>query len=362
MITRRRLAAIATATAALALAVPALAQTSEEPLKVGFIYVGPVGDFGWSYEHNQGRLALEEALGDAVETSYVESVPEGADAERVLTQMALAGHDLIFTTSLGYADATLNVAERFPDVKFEHATGNRTAENVATYNARFYEGRAVIGHIAGHMTETDTIGYIGSYPVPEVIQGINAAYLAAKAVNPDVRFNVVWVNSWFDPAREADAARALIDQGADVIMQHTDSTAAMTVAEEAGVMAFGQASDMANFGPEAQLTAIVDNWGPYYIERAQAAIDGTWEPTAVWHGLAEELVVLSPFSERIPEEVRASAQALADSIEAGETHPFTGPVNRQDGTEWLAEGETPSDEELLGMTFYVEGLTGSIPE
>lgn len=359
MITRRHLAA--TAAAALGLAAGA-ATAQDEPLKVGFIYVGPVGDFGWSYEHNQGRLALEEALGDAVETSFVESVPEGADAERVLTQMALQGHDLIFTTSFGFGEPTLNVAERFPDVKFEHATGYQRTDNVATYAARFYEGRAVIGHIAGHMTETDQIGYIASYPIPEVIRGINSAYLAAKAVNPDVQFNVVWLNTWFDPAREADAARALIDQGADVIMQHTDSTAPMTVAEEAGVMAFGQASDMANFGPEAQLTAIVDNWGPYYIERAQAAIDGTWEPTDTWQGIAEGMVVLPPFSERIPEEVRASAQALADAIAAGETHPFTGPINRQDGSEWLAEGETASDEELLGMNFYVEGLTGSIPE
>lgn len=360
MTTRRSLAATAAAAALALAAAPAFAQ--DDPLKVGFIYVGPVGDFGWSYEHDQGRQALEEALGDAVETTYVESVPEGADAERVLTQMALQGHDLIFATSFGFGEAALNVAERFPDVRFEHATGYQRADNLATYAARFYEGRAVIGHIAGHMTETDQIGYIASYPIPEVIRGINSAYLAAKAVNPDVRFNVVWLNTWFDPAREADAARALLDQGADVLMQHTDSTAPMTVAEEAGAMAFGQASDMANFGPEAQLTAIVDNWGPYYVERAQAAIDGAWEPTDTWGGIDSGMVELSPFSERIPEEVRASAQDLADRIAAGEHHPFTGPINRQDGTEWLAEGETASDEELLGMSFYVEGLTGSIPE
>ena len=365
--TIRHLAAAA-ALAALAtagpIAGPAAAQdaSSDDPLKVGFVYVGPVGDFGWTYEHNQGRLALEEAMGDAVETSFVESVPEGADAERVLTQMALGDHDLIFTTSFGYMDPTLNVAEKFPDVRFEHATGYRRADNVATYGARFYEGRAVIGHIAGHMTESDKIGYIASFPIPEVIRGINAAYLAAREVNPDVEFNVVWVNSWFDPALEADAAKALIDQGADVLMQHTDSTAPMTVAEEAGVMAFGQASDMANFGPEAQLTAIIDNWGPYYVERAQAVADGTWESGDTWGGLASGMVELAPFSDRIPEEVRASAQALADSIEAGETHPFTGPIAKQDGSEWLAEGETATDEALLGMNFYVEGLTGDIPE
>ena len=356
MTIRRPLAAAALALAA----APAFAQ--DEPLKVGFIYVGPVGDFGWSYEHDQGRLALEEALGDAVETSFVESVPEGADAERVLTAMAVQGHDLIFTTSFGFGEATLNVAERFPDVRFEHATGYQRANNVATYAARFYEGRAVIGHIAGHMTETDQIGYIAAYPIPEVIQGINAAFLAARAVNPEVEFNVVWANTWFDPALEADAARALIDQGADILMQHTDSTAPMTVAEEAGVMAFGQASDMKDFGSEAQLTAIVDDWGPYYVERAQAVIDGTWESTDTWGGLDSGMVELPAFSDRIPEAVRASAQALADGIEAGETHPFTGPIDRQDGTAWLAEGETASDEDLLGMTFYVEGLSGSIPE
>ena len=348
------------AAAALALAAPAAAQ--DDPLKVGFIYVGPVGDFGWSYEHNEGRLAIEEAMGDAVETTFVESVPEGADAERVLTQMALAGNELIFATSFGFMDAAANVAERFPDVRFEHATGYKRADNLATYGARFYEGRAVIGHIAGHVTEANKIGYIASFPIPEVIRGINAAYLAAKAVNPDVEFNVVWVNTWFDPAQEADAAKALIEQGADVIMQHTDSTAPMTIAEEAGVMAFGQASDMANFGPEAQLTAIIDNWGPYYVERARAVADGTWESSDTWDGLAEGMVELAPFSDRIPEAVRASAQELADAVAAGETHPFTGPVNKQDGSEWLAEGETATDEELLGLNFYVEGLTGTIPQ
>ena len=338
------------------------AAAQDEPLKVGFIYVGPVGDFGWSYEHNQGRLALEEAMGDAVETSFVESVPEGADAERVMTQMALGGHDLIFATSFGYMDAVHNVAEKFPDVRFEHATGYRQAENVATYSGRFYEGRAVIGHIAGHMSEAGQVGYIASYPIPEVIRGINAAYLAASAVNPDIEFDVVWVNTWFDPALEADAANALIEQGADVIMQHTDSTAPMTIAEEAGIVAFGQASDMANFGPEAQLTAIVDDWGPYYIDRARAVAEGTWESGDTWHGFADGMVVMPDFSDRVPEEVRASAQALKDAVEAGETHPFTGPINRQDGSEWLAEGETATDEDLLGMNFYVEGLTGDVPQ
>ena len=348
------------ASAAALLAAPVLAQ--DEPTKVGFIYVGPVGDFGWTYEHNEGRLAVEEEFGDAVETTFVESVPEGADAERVITQMALSGHDLIFTTSFGYMDPTINVAEKFPDVRFEHATGFKQADNVATYSARFYEGRAVIGHIAGAMTETNKVGYIASFPIPEVIRGINAAYLHASKVNPEVEFNVVWVNTWFDPAKEADAAKALIEQGADVIMQHTDSTAPMIAAQEAGIVAFGQASDMIEFGPDAQLTAIIDDWAPYYIERTRAVMDGTWESGDTWDGMTEGMVVLAPFSDRIPEEVRQEAQEMADAIEAGEYHPFTGPINRQDGTPWLAEGEVADDGTLAGMDFYIEGVTGTVPQ
>ena len=348
------------ASAAALLAAPVLAQ--DEPTKVGFIYVGPVGDFGWTFEHNEGRLAVEEEFGDAVETTFVESVPEGADAERVITQMALSGHDLIFTTSFGYMDPTINVAEKFPDVRFEHATGFKQADNVATYSARFYEGRAVIGHIAGAMTETNKVGYIASFPIPEVIRGINAAYLHASKVNPEVEFNVVWVNTWFDPAKEADAAKALIEQGADVIMQHTDSTAPMIAAQEAGIVAFGQASDMIEFGPDAQLTAIIDDWAPYYIERTRAVMDGTWESGDTWDGMTEGMVVLAPFSDRIPEEVRQEAQEMADAIEAGEYHPFTGPINRQDGTPWLAEGEVADDGTLAGMDFYIEGVTGTVPQ
>ncbi|MBC7157230.1 MAG: BMP family ABC transporter substrate-binding protein [Rhodobacteraceae bacterium] len=346
--------------AALALAGPAAAQ--QDTAKVGFIYVGPTGDFGWSHEHNIGRLAVEEHFGDKVETTFVESVPEGADAERVLSQMALSGHDLIFTTSFGYMDPTLNVAARFPNVKFEHATGYKRADNVSTYSARFYEGRAVIGHIAGRMTETNKIGYIASYPIPEVIRGINAAFIHARKANPDVEFSVVWAYTWFDPAKEADAANALIEQGVDVIMQHTDSTAPMSIAEDRGIIAFGQASDMINFGPNAQMTAIIDNWAPYYIERVQAVLDGTWESTDTWDGIGAGMVKLAPFSDRIPADVAAEAQALADSIAAGDYHPFTGPLDKQDGTPWLAEGEVADDGTLLGMNFYVEGLTGAIPQ
>lgn len=335
---------------------------SADPLKVGFVYVGPIGDFGWTYEHDIGRLAVEAELGDAVETSYAENIPEGADAERVMTQMALSGHKLIFTTSFGYMDPTINVAAKFPDVKFEHATGYKRSPNVSTYSARFYEGRTVIGHIAGHMTETNTVGYIASFPIPEVVRGINSAYLAAKKVNPDVQFKIVWVFTWFDPAKEADAARALIDQGADVIMQHTDSPAAMTIAEEAGIYAFGQASDMKQFGPNARLSSIIDDWAPYYIERTRAVLDGTWESIDTWHGIQEGMVEIGEFSDRIPEDVRASASAILHALEAKTMHSFEGPINRQDGSVWLKEGETADDGTLLGMNFYVEGIEGEIPQ
>jgi len=334
---------------------------AEDKLKVGFIYVGPTGDFGWTYQHDQGRQAIEKAFGDAVETTYVESVPEGADAERVLTQMALSGTKLIYTTSFGYMDATQSVAAKFPDVRFEHATGYKQADNVATYSARFYEGRAVIGTIAGRMTQTNKVGYIASFPIPEVIRGINSAYIHAKKVNPDVEFKVVWVYTWFDPAKEADAATAMIEQGVDVIMQHTDSPAAMTIAEEKGIYAFGQASNMSKFGPTAQLTAIIDNWNPYYVARTKAVIDGTWTSGNTWDGMKEGMVVLAPFSDKIPADVQAEAQALADSIAAGTYHPFTGPLNKQDGSVWLADGEVADDGTLAGMGFYVEGIEGDIP-
>ncbi|WP_039019491.1 BMP family ABC transporter substrate-binding protein [Halocynthiibacter namhaensis] len=349
---------LAGATLALGLGGAAFA---DDPLKVSFVYVGPVGDFGWSYEHDQGRQAVVEHFGDKVETTFVESVPEGADAERVLTQMALSGSDVIFTTSFGYMDPTINVAAKFPDVRFEHATGYKNAPNVSTYSARFYEGRAVLGTIAGRMTETNKVGYIASFPIPEVIRGINSAYIHAQKVNPDVEFKIVWVYTWFDPAKEADAATALIEQGVDVIMQHTDSPAAMTIAEERGIMAFGQASDMKQFGPTARLSSIIDNWAPYYIARVQAAMDDTWESTSTWDGINEGMVEIGEFSDRVPADVQAEAQAISDAISSGEYHAFTGPINKQDGSVWLAEGETADDGTLAGMDFYVEGVQGDIP-
>ncbi len=348
--------ALAAALALGAFAAPTLAET-----KVGFVYVGPIGDGGWTHEHNKGRLAVEEAFGDKVSTSYVENVPEGADAERVLTQMALSGHDVIFTTSFGYMDPTINVAAKFPNVKFEHATGYKRADNVSTYSARFYEGRAALGTIAGQMTESNQIGYIASFPIPEVIRGINSAYIHAKKVNPAVEMKVVWVFSWFDPAKEADAATALIEQGVDVLMQHTDSTAPMAIAEEKGIVAFGQASDMSAFGPNAQMTAIIDDWAPYYIQQVGRAMDGTWTSVDTWDGIAEGMVAFSEFSDKIPADVAAETKALIASMADGSYHPFTGPLNKQDGSAWLAAGETADDGTLAGMGFYVEGITGDIP-
>jgi len=347
--------------AALALGL-ASAGVAQDKTKVGFIYVGPIGDGGWTYEHDKGRLAVEAHFGDAVETVYQESVPEGADAERAITQMALQGADLIFTTSFGFMEPTLAVAEKFPDVKFEHATGYKTLPNVSTYSARFYEGRAVQGHIAGKMTKSNIVGYIASYPIPEVIRGINSAYIHAKKVNPDVEFKIIWAYTWFDPAKEADAATALIEQGADVILQHTDSTAPQAAAEKAGnVVTFGQASDMSEYAPFPRVSSIIDNWAPYYIARTQAVMDGTWESTQTWDGIGPGMVGIGEISDAVPAEVKEEALALKAAMADGIYHPFSGPLNKQDGSVWLAEGAVADDGTLLGMDFYVEGLTGEIP-
>ena len=341
----------------------ATSATAQDKTKVGFVYVGPVGDGGWTYEHDQGRLAVVEEFGDQVETVFVENVAEGPDAERVITQMALDGADLIFTTSFGFMDPTINVAQKFPDVKFEHATGYKRAENVSTYSARFYEGRAVQGHIAGKMTESNIIGYIGSYPIPEVIRGINSAYLHAKKVNPDVEFKIVWVYTWFDPQKEADAAKTLIDQGADVVLQHTDSTAPQAAAQEAGgVITFGQASDMAQYAPMPRVSSIIDNWAPYYVDRTRAVIDGTWESVDTWDGIDTGMVEIGEITDAVPADVQEEALGMIEAMRAGEYHPFTGPINKQDGSVWLAEGEVADAGTLAGMNFYIEGLKGEIPQ
>ena len=345
-----------------ALAAAGISTAAQAQLKVGFVYVGPIGDHGWSYQHNVGRLAIEKAHGAKVSTTYVENVAEGADAQRVITKLASSGHGLIFTTSFGYMNPTLRVAKKFPNVKFEHATGFKRADNMSTYSARFYEGRYVVGKIVGKMTKSNILGYVASFPIPEVIRGINATILAARSVNPDIKIKVVWVSTWFDPGKEADAAKTLIDQGADVIMQHTDSPAPIQVAEQRGVWAVGQASDMVNFGAKAHLTAIIDDWAPYYVARAKAALDGSWKSTDTWDGLKQGMVQLAAYNKAIPAGVVALAEETRKGIIAGTVHPFAGEIKDQSGKVIVKKGENASDKMLLGMNVYVEGVDGAIPK
>jgi simple sugar transport system substrate-binding protein len=348
--------------AALAAALAASAASAQDKVKACWMYVGPIGDFGYSYQHHQGLLAVQEKFGDQVETAYLESVPEGPDAERALERLAREGCNIIFATSFGFMDPVNKVAKRFPDVKFEHATGfKQESDNVALYNARFYEGRYIIGQIAAKMSKAGLAGYIVSFPIPEVVMGINSFMLGAQSVNPDFKVKIVWVNTWFDPGKEADAAKALFDQGADIIVQHTDSTAPLQIAEERGLLGFGQASDMIKFAPKAQLTAIVDDWAPYYTRRVQELIDGTWKPTNVWEGIKEGAVLMSPYT-NMPEDVAAAAEETEQKIASGEFHPFTGPIKNQAGEEVLAEGQVMDDATLLGMNWYVQGIDDQLPQ
>jgi simple sugar transport system substrate-binding protein len=354
--------------AALAVLLGASAVAAQEKTKVCAIYVGPIGDYGYSYQHHQGLLAVQEKFGDKVEIAYLESIPEGPDAERALERLAREGCNIVFATSFGFLDAAVAVAKRFPDVKFEHATGfhkegsgSAELENFALYNARFYEGRYIIGQIAAKQSEAGLAGYIVSFPIPEVVMGINSFMLGAQSVNPDFKVKIVWVNTWFDPGKEADAAKALFDQGADIIVQHTDSTAPLQIAEERGLHGFGQASDMIAFAPKAQYTAIVDDWAPYYIRRVQELMDGTWKPTNVWEGIKEGAVFMAPYT-NLPDDVAAAAEEMEQKIASGEFHPFTGPIKNQAGEEMLAAGEVMDDGTLLGMNWYVEGIDDQLPQ
>lgn len=358
----KRLLIAAGAALALAAGMTAGTATAADKTKVGFVYVGPIGDHGWSYQHHQGLEAIKKEFGDKVETTFVEKVSEGPDAERVIQQLAQKGHKIIFTTSFGYMNPTLKVARRFPQVRFEHSTGFKRSKNVATYNIRFYEGRYVAGQIAGKMSKSNTIGYIASFPIPEVVMGINAAYLGAKSVNPNIKFKIIWVSTWFDPGKEADAAKALTDQGADVLFQHTDSPAAMKLAEQKGIYAIGQASDMHAFGKNAQLTALVNNWAPYYISRVKAAMDGSWKSGDTWGGIKSGMLTFAKWNDKIPADVVKLAESTRDKIASGELHPFTGPLNKQDGSPFLKAGEKIADKDLAGMNFYVEGIEGSLPK
>jgi len=346
---------------AAALALFAGGASAQEKLKVGFVYVGPVGDFGYSYQHDQGRKELEKALGDKIETTFVENVPE-PDSERAIEQLARTGHKLIFTTSFGFMEPTVKVAKKYPNIKFEHATGYKRAPNLATYAAKFHEGRYIVGQIAGKMTKSGTIGYVGAFPIPEVISGINSFFLGAQSVNPDVKLKVVWVNSWFDPAKEGDAAKALLDQGVDVITQHTDSPAPLQAAEARGKYGFGQASDMERFAPKAQLTAIIDHWGDYYIQRTKAVLDGTWKSEDTWGGLDVNMVQMAPYK-NMPDDVKKMAEETEAAIKSGKLNPFKCPVYGQDGKEIECKGNGAlSDEQILGMNFYVKGIDDKIPQ
>ena len=335
--------------------------SAADKLKVGFIYLGPIGDLGWTYQHDQARLALVKEFGDKIETTYLENVSEGPDAERSIEQLVRAGNKMIFTTSFGYMDPTLKVAKKYPNVHFEHATGFKRDKNMSIYNGRFYEGRYIQGVIAGKMSKAGVLGYIGSFPIPEVIMGINATILGAQTVNPNIKVKIIWVNTWFDPGKEADAAKALIDEGADIIMQHTDSPAAMQVASERGKLAFGQDSEMIKFGPKTQLTSIIDNWAPYYSARVKDQLDGTWKSEDTWGGLKSKMVVMAPYT-NMPDDVKKLAEDTEAAIVAGKLFPFKCPVLGQDGKDVECKGGDHLDDgQVLGMNFYVKGIDDKVP-
>ena len=334
---------------------------ADEPFKAGFVYVGPVADFGWSHQHDLGRQAAQKALGDKLKTTYVESVKEGPDSERVIRELATAGNGIIFTTSFGFMNPTIKVAKQFPNVKFEHATGYKRAANVATYNIRFYEGRYVQGVIAGKMSKSGVVGYIGSVPIPEVVMGMNAFIRGMHTVNPQGKIKLVWINGWYDPGKESDAAKALIDQGADIIAQHTDSAAPLQVAEQRGVKGFGQASDMIKFAPKAQLTSSVDHWDEYYTQRIQAAMDGSWKTQDIWGGLKIGMLHMAPWT-NMPDDVAQAAQAAEDGIKDGSIVIFKGPINDQSGKVKVADGAQLTDDDILGMNWLAEGIEGTLPQ
>ncbi len=335
---------------------------ANEPLKVGFVYVGPVGDFGWTHAHDLGRREMEANLKGKVVSKYVESVSEGADAERVIRQLALDGNKLIFTTSFGFMNPTLKVAKNFPNVAFEHCTGYKRAANVGTYMGRFEEPRYLTGMIAGKMTKSNIIGYLGAFPIPEVIRGIGAFTQGLRAVNPKATVKVVWVQSWYDPAKERDAAGALINAGADVLAQHTDSAATVGLAQERGIYAFGYNTDMSKFGAKAHLTSAINTWGEFYTAKAQAVLDGTWKPQNVWAGIGEGMVDISPMNDAIGQDVQKLVMAKRLELIKGTAHPFEGPVKDQTGTVRVPLGQVLDDQAQLAMDWYVQGIEGAIPK
>src|SRR5689334_487688 len=354
-----RVAGAAVVGAALALGSAASAQ---EPLKIGFVYVSPIGDAGWTYQHDLARKEMEKALGAKVQSKIVENVPEGADAERVIRELAAGGSKLIFTTSFGYMNPTIKVAQQFPNVMFDHATGYKTAKNVGVYNARFYEGRYLCGIIAGKMTKSNVAGYVAAFPIPEVVQGINAFTQGMRSVNPNAEVKVIWVNSWFDPGREREAANTLISQGADVLTHHTDSTAVVQAAEEKGKYAFSYHSDMSKYGPKAQLSGTTHQWGAYYTKIANEVVAGTWKPDNVWGGLKEGMIKIAPINPVVPKPVQDQVAQAEKDIVAGKLHPFQGPLKDNTGKERVPAGKSMTDDEMQKMDFYVAGVQGSLPK
>jgi basic membrane protein A and related proteins len=343
-------------------AAPAVEVKPAGPFKVAFVYVGPVGDNGWTYAHDQGRIAVEKAFGDKVKTSFAEKVPEGADTERVVRDMATQGNDMIFATSFGYMDGMLKVAPEFPKVKFEHATGFKTADNMRVYQVRMYETAYLAGILAGKTTKTNKLGFVGSIPIPEVIRNANAFLLGAQSVNPKTTMKIIWVNSWFDAGKEKEAAETLIAQGADVLIQNTDSTAVVQTAEAKGKFAIGWDSDMAKFAPKAHLASSVINWGPYYVDAVKAAMDGTWKTGSYLGGAKEGLVDLVSFNASVSEETKKLVMEKRQAIIDGTLVPFAGPILGQDGKEQIAKDTKPEQKVLDGMMFLVKGMDGKIPE
>jgi len=331
------------------------------PLKIAFAYVGSVGDGGWTFAHDNARKAVEKEFGDKVVTSFVEKVPESADAERVFRDLAGQGNKLIFGTTFGYMEPMLKLAPDFKDVKFEHATGYKTAENLRTYDSRTYEGAYMAGIIAGKMTKTNTLGVVGSIPIPEVIRNINSFTMGAQSVNPKIKTKVVWVNEWFNPPKETEAATALINGGADILMQNTDSPAVLKTAEEKGKRAFGWDSDMTAYGPKAHLGSAIINWAPYYIKATKDALDGKWATGSVWWGVKEGAIDLVSMASDVPADAKAKVDEVRAGLKAGTFHPWTGPIVDQAGKEILAKGVVADDKFLGGVKFYVKGVEGKVP-
>ncbi len=334
------------------------ASSDSAPLKVGFLYVAPLTDAGWVRQHETGRQALQAALGKRVETRYVENVAEGPDAERVIRDLARQGYNLIFTPSFGYMEPTLAVARDFPGVKFESITGYKTATNVAAANARYYEGRYLAGITAGRMTKTGVAGYVAGFPIPEVLQGINAFTLGLRSVNPQAQVRVVFINEWFNPPKEREAAMSLFDQQADVVAFHTGSSAVMAAAQERGRMAVAYHSDMRKVAPDAQIVAVTHHWGDYYTRRAREVIEGRWAAGNVWGGVKEGMVKVEAFGPKVPQAVQAEVLARQKDIADGRLRPFTGPLVDNDGRTRLPAGQALSDEQILGMDWLVAGVVG----